>query len=95
MLAGILESAVERAVLAVQLDPAYTEEVWRVSADDLAGTSHLAGASQGQVAIRVAPVNDSDSLLVIDAVATYPYRSEYAVKARKRVAISITRDAER
>ena len=83
----------ERAVLAIQRDPAYVSEVWQLSAED------LAGANPGQVEIRVAPVSDDDLLLVINAVATYPFRSKFAVKARKRkpifaVDIAVPRDIE-
>ncbi len=78
----LAESGVERAVFAIQHDADYSQEVWRVTAEE------LDGPHAGQVVIRVHSETDDDSLVAVDVLAIYPYPSEFGVKERKRITVA-------
>ncbi len=78
----LVESGVERAVFAIQQDADYSQETWRVTAEE------LDGQYAGQVEIRVHSETDDDSLVAVDVLAIYPHPSEFGVKVRKRIMVA-------
>ena len=80
----LAESGVERAIFSLRHNPEYSQEVWRVTPEQLDGQL---GA---RVDIQVVPRAAADSFVTIDVSALYPYPSDYAVRARRRITVART-----
>jgi hypothetical protein len=81
----LCESAAQRAVSALRMDPGYRGEAWKVAADELAGEAGQTAAAAGQADITVTPLPPSPPATPSPPAAPSP--SEGDAKPRWRVAI--------
>ncbi len=79
----LAESAIGRAAARLKTDPTYTGETWVVPATD------LGGRDDGQVSIRVEPVEASATQRLITLQADYPTDPVRRQRRTKSIPISI------
>ena len=82
----LAESAIERAVIAMQIDDAYTSETWQPTLGD---------APSGRAAqVEIETVANNDGTRNVSVVAAYPVDSRFAAKVLKTVTVNVTRAKE-
>jgi Tfp pilus assembly protein PilV len=85
----LAESAIERAMARLQIDPDYQGETWQVDADAFGG-GPSAGPSAGGVAIiTVEPVASNDGARQVTVQADYPLTGHRANRISKQVVVDL------
>jgi hypothetical protein len=81
----LAESALRRAVLRLNVDPAYRGETWKLSADD------LGGRIPGVVTIQVEPRRDPQetSRRLVTVQADFPIELPQRIRTRRHVLVDV------
>lgn len=79
----LAESAIDRAVIQLKIDPEYKGETWNLSAEE------LQGKDAATVVIEVAPVEEQSKSRKITVQADYPIEPERRNRRTKTIQISL------
>ncbi|MGH7129223.1 MAG: hypothetical protein ACREIV_11695 [Planctomycetaceae bacterium] len=81
--AWLVESGIDRAAAALQMNSDYTGETWNVSAEE------LGGPSPGQVTIQVATDDETPDRRSITVTADYPSGTEQRAREEKTIPMDL------